>query len=90
MLSDTHVHLCCTRAYAPLHTVPCHHACTCVQVALSVATHAEELPDLTSSVRYSVVTNPTKESLTGAWKEWMQEASECLGVGNPAAGRAAK
>lgn len=44
------------------------------RIALSVATHVDELPELTRSVRFSVVSNPTKEALTGAWKEWVQEA----------------
>lgn len=46
------------------------------QIAVSVATHRQELPELTAAVKYDAVPEGTKEALTAAWKSWVEEASE--------------
>ncbi|CAN0927809.1 Bifunctional monothiol glutaredoxin-S16, chloroplastic [Linum grandiflorum] len=42
-------------------------------IAASVYTHSKSVPDLCSSVKVGVVEEPDKESLTQAWKSWMEE-----------------
>lgn len=44
------------------------------QVALSVANHLQDLPELTKAAKVVTVANPTKETLTAAWKEWVEQA----------------
>ena len=41
---------------------------------MSIATHAKELGDLAHSVKTLTLDNPTRDSLTAAWKEWVEEA----------------
>lgn len=42
-------------------------------VASSVVAHRKKVPELCSSVKVGVVDKPDKESLTKAWKSWMEE-----------------
>lgn len=46
------------------------------KVAVSVATHAEAIPELVGSVKVLELPTASKDELTGAWKEWIQEAGE--------------
>lgn len=42
-------------------------------VAASVESHRKKVPDLCSSVKVGIVDNPDRESLTQAWKSWLEE-----------------
>uniref|UniRef100_A0A803MK74 Glutaredoxin domain-containing protein n=1 Tax=Chenopodium quinoa TaxID=63459 RepID=A0A803MK74_CHEQI len=42
-------------------------------IAASVDLHRKKVPELCSSVKVGVVDEPSKESLTQAWKSWMEE-----------------
>jgi hypothetical protein len=57
-----------------------------LQLNVTVSNHLRELPELTSSIRFEVITDATRDALTGAWKTWMEETRECnvlaAGVGN--------
>lgn len=44
------------------------------QLNLSVANHAESLPELVASVKYLEVPGGDRESLTEAWRQWVSEA----------------
>lgn len=44
------------------------------QVAASVATHAQTVPELTHEVKAASLPIASKELLTAAWKAWLQEA----------------
>lgn len=46
------------------------------QVSASVANHMQALPDLTHAVRFEVIADGSRDALTGAWKGWMEAASE--------------
>ena len=46
----------------------------CLQVAVSIANHMQDLPDFTHSVKVATVPDPTKDNLTAAWKAWVQSA----------------
>jgi hypothetical protein len=46
------------------------------QVDTSIANHMSELPDLTHGVKVLLVSHATRESLTAAWKQWVEEAGE--------------
>ncbi len=48
----------------------------CLQIAVSIASHIQDLPELTHTVRFELVDNPTKEALTAKWQEWIQEAGD--------------
>ena len=48
-----------------------------LQVAVSIANHLQDLPDSIHSVKVGCVSNPTKENLTAAWKQWIQSAGAC-------------
>lgn len=58
------------------------------QLNVTVSNHLRDLPELTSSIRFEVVTDATREALTGAWKTWMEETRETrvLGLGGLLAG----
>lgn len=45
-----------------------------MQVDTSVANHLSELPELTHAIKYLPVSHATRESLTAAWKQWVEEA----------------
>ena len=49
------------------------------QVAASLATHAQELPELAHAAKTLVLDNASKDSLTAAWKAWVQAAGESGG-----------
>lgn len=53
-----------------------------MQIAVSVASHIQDLPELTDSVRYEVVENATREALTAKWQEWIQAAG-IVSANNP-------
>lgn len=42
-------------------------------VAASVDTHRKKVPELCSSIKVGIVDDPSRESLTQAWKSWMEE-----------------
>ncbi|KAK9917391.1 hypothetical protein WJX75_003849 [Coccomyxa subellipsoidea] len=44
------------------------------KIAVSVASHIQELGGLTHSVRYEVVESASREDLTAKWQEWVQAA----------------
>ena len=53
----------------------------------SIANHLTELPDLTHAVKVLLVSHATRESLTAAWKQWVEEAGAaccCTPHTNPA------
>ncbi|KAG2430785.1 hypothetical protein HYH02_013624 [Chlamydomonas schloesseri] len=43
------------------------------KVSASVATHMQELPDLTGAIKYNIVDDASREGLTAAWKAWVEE-----------------
>ena len=45
-----------------------------VQVAVSIANHMQDLPEHTHSVKVATLSNPTKDNLTAAWKQWVESA----------------
>ena len=51
----------------------------CIQVAVSIANHVQDLPEYAHSVRMATLSNPTRENLTAAWKQWVESA----GTQNP-------
>ncbi len=67
-----------TQTHPPDHIITrVHHSETHPyhpQVALSIANHMQDLPDLTKSAKVVTIPNPTKEALTAAWKEWVEQA----------------
>lgn len=48
-----------------------------LQISGSIALHMQQMPGLTSSVRFQVVEGGSREDLRAAWKAWMEQASEC-------------
>mmetsp|Transcript_23376 Transcript_23376/g.59840 ORF Transcript_23376/g.59840 Transcript_23376/m.59840 type:complete len:280 (-) Transcript_23376:537-1376(-) len=44
------------------------------RVDTSVANHMTELPELTHAIKFLAVSHATRESLTAAWKAWVEEA----------------
>jgi len=40
---------------------------------VTVSNHLRDLPELTNSIKYEVITDATRDALTGAWKVWMEE-----------------
>ncbi len=44
------------------------------QIDMSVSNHLNELPELTHAVKTLTVSHATRESLTAAWKQWVEEA----------------
>lgn len=48
----------------------------CVQLNVTVANHLRDLPELTGSIKYDVITEGSRDALTGAWKAWMEETCE--------------
>lgn len=45
-----------------------------IQVAVSIANHVQDLPEYAHSVRVATLSNPTRENLTAAWKQWVESA----------------
>lgn len=43
---------------------------------MSIAFHQRELPELTQKVKIQEVADGSRDSLTAAWKGWMEEASK--------------
>ncbi|KAH9610360.1 hypothetical protein KSS87_007430 [Heliosperma pusillum] len=48
-------------------------------VAASIAVHQKKVPHLCSSVKVGVIDEPSRESLTQAWKSWMEEHIKVTG-----------
>ena len=73
--THTHGH---THTHSHTHTVTdtCCGTMGCVQVDMSVQNHMSELPELTHGVKFLPVAHATKESLTEAWKAWVEQAGE--------------
>ena len=44
------------------------------QIAVSLANHARDLPELAHSVKYAPVPDATRDNLTAAWKAWVEQA----------------
>lgn len=44
------------------------------KVNASVATHMQAVPDLTHAVRFEVIADGNRDTLTAAWKAWMEQA----------------
>jgi hypothetical protein len=69
--------------YKPGLSLVCCPAC--LQLNVTVSNHLRDLPNLTNSIKYEVITDATRDALTGAWKVWMEETREqgggCLGGG---------
>eukprot|EP00983_Pelagomonas_calceolata_P126979 1161354-Pelagomonas_calceolata.AAC.5 len=60
------------------------HALPSQQVDASIANHLAELPELTNGAKVLAMTHATRESLTEAWKHWVEEAAcvlVCVHVG---------
>eukprot|EP00195_Chlamydomonas_chlamydogama_P006123 CAMPEP_0202889656 /NCGR_PEP_ID=MMETSP1392-20130828/255_1 /ASSEMBLY_ACC=CAM_ASM_000868 /TAXON_ID=225041 /ORGANISM="Chlamydomonas chlamydogama, Strain SAG 11-48b" /LENGTH=281 /DNA_ID=CAMNT_0049573039 /DNA_START=49 /DNA_END=894 /DNA_ORIENTATION=+ len=53
------------------------------KVDASVANHLQEVPDLTHEVKFATVLDASRESLTAAWKAWVEEAVESTGTVPP-------
>jgi hypothetical protein len=47
-----------------------------MQIAVSVASHIQELGGLTHSLRYEVLESASREDLTAKWQEWVQAAGD--------------
>lgn len=47
-----------------------------LQLNVTVSNHLRDLPELTNSVKFEVITDATRDALTGAWKTWMEETRE--------------
>ena len=45
-----------------------------LQIAVSIATHLQDLPDLTHSARYEETPGASKEAMIAKWQEWLQAA----------------
>lgn len=45
-----------------------------LQIAVSLANHARDLPELAHSVKYAPVPDATRDNLTAAWKAWVEQA----------------
>ncbi|KAF5833488.1 thioredoxin-like protein [Dunaliella salina] len=50
------------------------------RVDASIANHLAELPELTNGVKVLAMTHATRESLTEAWKHWVEEAVNATGT----------
>eukprot|EP00891_Asterochloris_glomerata_P006313 jgi/Astpho2/6313/Aster-08146 len=50
------------------------------QVAASLASHLVSLPELAHSARWALVADASKENLTAAWKQWLQDAVQETGT----------
>jgi hypothetical protein len=44
---------------------------------VTVSNHLRDLPQLTHSVKYEVITAATRDALTAAWKAWVEETGAC-------------
>eukprot|EP00891_Asterochloris_glomerata_P006314 jgi/Astpho2/6314/Aster-08147 len=49
-------------------------------VAASLASHLVSLPELAHSARWALVADASKENLTAAWKQWLQDAVQETGT----------
>lgn len=45
-----------------------------LQIAVSIATHAQDLPELTHSATYEETPGANKEAMISKWQEWLQAA----------------
>ena len=45
-----------------------------LQIAISIATHQQDLPDLTHSAKYEETPGASKEAMVAKWQEWLQAA----------------
>lgn len=45
-----------------------------LQIAVSIATHAQDLPELTHSARWEETPGANKEAIITKWQEWLQAA----------------
>ncbi len=45
-----------------------------MQIAVSLANHARDLPELAHAVKYAPVPDATRDNLTSAWKAWVEQA----------------
>lgn len=68
--------MCCPVSVNLLFLPTLFHTHTRAQLNVTVSNHLRDLPQLTSSVKYEVVTDATRDALTGAWKTWMEELRE--------------
>lgn len=57
----------------PLLTLP---LLLLLQLNVTVSNHLRDLPQLTGSIKYEIVTDASREALTAAWKAWMEETCE--------------
>lgn len=83
----SHAVLCCATCCALPGQLSSSVALWPVQLNVTVSNHLRDLPELTSSIKYEVVTDATREALTGAWKIWMEETREQQGEGGRVGGR---
>ncbi|KAK9820835.1 hypothetical protein WJX81_001306 [Elliptochloris bilobata] len=44
------------------------------KIAVSLANHARDLPELAHAVKYAAVSDATRDNLTAAWKAWVEQA----------------
>ena len=47
-----------------------------LQLTVSIVTHKQNLPEQVQAVRFVAMPGASRESLTEAWKAWMQTAGE--------------
>ncbi|KAK9815477.1 hypothetical protein WJX72_004365 [[Myrmecia] bisecta] len=50
------------------------------KISVSIANHRQDLPALTHFVKAAPVAGTSREELTAAWKEWVQEAVQASGA----------
>lgn len=43
------------------------------KINVTVSNHLRDVPELTSSIKYEVLPDASRDALTGAWKAWMEE-----------------
>ncbi|CAL5224467.1 g7159 [Coccomyxa viridis] len=53
------------------------------KIAISIATHQQDLPDLTHSAKYEETPGASKEAMVAKWQEWLQAAVNETGAVPP-------
>lgn len=49
------------------------------KIAVSVANHMQQVPELVAGVKFTIVEDASREALTDAWKLWVEQAAESTG-----------
>ena len=51
-----------------------------MQLTVSIVTHKQNLPDQVQAIRFTAMPNASRETLTDAWKAWMQTAGPAFPI----------